>query len=343
MSRAPAVTVSDDIDEIPAPAWGELMTAIRAPVFYRRDFVRAYQRSNLGGAMRTVYLTVAGGGGALAAALPAYLLDAAETGRVLGMPALAADPRPALLGHLPHCYDTALPIRGGDPEVLAVLWSALRAEGRRAGAATIGLMNVPAGSPARAALERLPGVAVVPGAARWSLDASAYPDLDRFLAVMSRSTRRNLRGARSRADRDGARIEITAHGPADDHAAIDDAVALCVATAAKHGSRYYPGGPLRRFLGELDDYLVIRVRLGDRTLAASICLREASVLHTWAGGAHYPPELRWSPNHVLFHAELELGFRIGVERIHCGRRNDEFKARHRLTREELVACLESIA
>jgi predicted N-acyltransferase len=342
VTAARAITVSADIDDIPALAWGDLMAEIRAPIFYRRDFVRAYQHSNLGGAIRTVYLTASSGGG-LAAALPAYLLDAAETGRVLGIPALAADPRPALLSHLPHCYDTALPIRGGDPELLAVLWDELRAEGRRAGAATIGFMNVPADSPARAALAQLPGVATLPGAARWSLDASAYPDLDGFLAAMSRSTRRSLRLARHRADRAGACIDVTEHGAADDHAAIDDAVALCVATAAKHGSRYYPGEPLRRFLRDLDSYLVIRVRLGDRTIAASICFRERGVLHTWAGGAHYPPELNWSPNYVLFYAELELGFRIGVERIHCGRRNDEFKARHRLTREELVACLESIA
>jgi predicted N-acyltransferase len=338
----PDVTVSHDIDDIPAAAWSDLMAETGASVFYRRDFVRAYQRSNLGGAERIVYLASSNGSG-LCAALPAYLLDAAETGRVLGMPALAADPRPALLSHLPHCYDTALPIRGGDPDLLAGLWRELCAEGRRAGAATVGLMNVPAGSAACAALARIPGVVIQPGAARWVLHAASYPDLDGFLAVMSRSTRHTLRLSRNRAVRAGARIDVTAHRAGDDAAAIDDAVALCVATAAKHGSRYYPGGPLRSFLRELDSFLVVRVRLGDRVIAASICFADRGVLHTWAGGAHYPPELKWSPNYVLFHAELELGFQLGVDRIHCGRRNDAFKARHRLTREELVACLTSIA
>jgi hypothetical protein len=73
-----------------------------------------------------------------------------------------------------------------------------------------------------------------------------------------------------------------------------------------------------------------------------VCLHDGDVLHCWAGGARYPDELNWSPNHVLFHAELSLAFRLHVTRLECGRRNDEFKARHRLRSLPLVGYFQEL-
>lgn len=337
------VTVSHDITEVPAFVWNDLVAETRASVFYRHEFLYAYQASNLGSVGSIVYLTVPDGGGALIGALPAYLLDAEETGRVLGIQALDDNPRPVLLSHLPHCYDTIIPVRNDAPDALEALWSALLAEGRRCGAGAIGLMNVGESSATRAAAERLPGVSVSPGTARWILNVPEYDSLDAFIATMSRTTRRTLRLARNRALRAGVQLDVTRYHSSANGSPIDDVVELCVATAAKHGSRYYPHAALRAFLLTYDDFIVIRVRLGGQTLAASICFVDDDVLHVWAGGARYPAELNWSANYVLFYTELELGFRLGLRRIECGRRNDAFKARHRLDKERLVTCLAPVA
>lgn len=346
----PARAVAD-IGMVPAQAWDTLIREAGAGVFYRHGFLSAYQHSGLANASRTLYLSLTAPGepapwhgGALSAALPAYAVHGAEIARVFALPALAADPRPVLLSHLPHCYDTTIPVSPAEPDpaaCAATLWAALREEGRRCGAGAVGLINVPAGSATHAAVAAIPRVVTVPAACRWSLRAAELAGIEDFLATLSRSTRRTLRLARSRALRAGARVTTARHAGADTRPRpVADVVELCAATAAKHGSAYYPAAALDALLQELADYLVVRVQHEGQTLAASVCLLENGVLHTWAGGARYPPELNWSPNHVLFHAELELGFKLGVEVIECGRRNDEFKARHRLHRRELVACLE---
>jgi predicted N-acyltransferase len=346
MKQAAEIAVARDIAEIPRGTWDALVGRCGAAVFYRHDFLRVYQRANLGSAQAFVYLTCADPRrdpkDALLGALPAYLIDGQEIGRVLGMPALAADPRPLLVSHFPHCYDTTLLVAGADTAVAARLWAEFREQGRTLGAGGVALMNLPADSPWVPDLAAIEGVSFLVGAARWQLAVSSFADFDAYLRTMAKSTRKTLRQAASRAAAAGAVITTTAYAPGQGRDELADVVELCVQTAAKHGSRYYPAAALGSFVREAAEFLVLRIRLGGATLAASICFVDDDVMHTWAGGALYPAALNWSPNHVLFHAEVELAFRLGVARLECGRRNDEFKARHRLARRELVACLERL-
>jgi CelD/BcsL family acetyltransferase involved in cellulose biosynthesis len=80
---------------------------------------------------------------------------------------------------------------------------------------------------------------------------------------------------------------------------------------------------------------LIRVELDGVLLAVSICMYDASRMHAWAGGCRYPPGLNWSPQYVLFAAELETAFAAGLPVLECGRRNDEFKTRYGLRPQRL--------
>jgi CelD/BcsL family acetyltransferase involved in cellulose biosynthesis len=113
---------------------------------------------------------------------------------------------------------------------------------------------------------------------------------------------------------------------------LDDAVLdLCVATADKHAPGYYPPVALGALIEALGpNCRIIRIELAGVLLATSICLVDTGRLHAWAGGCRYPQELKWSPQYVLFAAELEAGFATGLPVLECGRRNDEFKSRHGL-------------
>ncbi|MEO3814436.1 GNAT family N-acetyltransferase [Sphaerisporangium sp. B11E5] len=321
--------------QVNAAEWDALVDRSGAPVFYRHRVLSAYEHARLGGQRAAAYLLARDPGGTPVGALPVYLLDGREIFSVLGVPAPAGGAlADALISHFPHCYDTTAMLAPPDPAVLRGLQEAALAEASRLGARIWCLLNVPADGPLAALLAGLPGARPVPSAARWYLDPPAYGGLDGFLAGMSRATRRTLRSAARRAEAAGARAELS-DGPAQD---VDDVVALCAATGAKHGTNYYAEDAVRAFLTALgDDLTVLRVRLGERTLAASVCFRDGDVLHTWAGGAVYPPELNWSPNYVLFHHELRLAFELGVRRLECGRRNDDFKSRHRLSRRDLLA------
>jgi len=331
--------VLPSVAAINATEWDNLITSAGAAVFYRHRLLSGYEATDLGGQSLTRYLTVRDRTGWLTSAVPLYFMDGREIFAILRMPVPAEAASRALVSHFPHCYDTSVPMHPWSPGQLGLVWAEMLAEARRVRAALCGFFNIPAGGVLARELPSLTGVAPMPNGTRWFLDVTEFADLDAFLATMSRATRRTLRLAARRAGAAGAVVTI-GRGPGAD---LDDVVAMCAATAARHGNHYYPPAALRAFLDSLDDRLVtITVRLDGRVLAASVCFHDGPVLHTWAGGAHYPRELNWSPNHVLLHNELRLAFELGVRRLECGRRNDEFKARHRLRRLDLVAHLKKL-
>src|SRR5260370_23656829 len=176
-SRLVRLEVTDDIGTIDPARWDALMARCDAPVFYRHDFLSAYQHSNLGAATAIRYLTCSAGSAAsppeLVGALPAYLVDGAEVGRVFGIERLACRTTPLLMSHLPHCYDTTVPILSADPGLVRLLSDGLRELGRSLGAGVIGLLNVADDRRAAAEIRGLPGVTALPGTPRWCLDLTS--------------------------------------------------------------------------------------------------------------------------------------------------------------------------
>jgi hypothetical protein len=218
------------------------------------------------------------------------------------------------------------------------LCSALRRLAGELGARRWGLVNVPERSALAAALGEV-GLPGVPTAPRYQLRLAGGPaTVDEHLAAVGRSSRRTLRRYWRRAVADGARVEVRVGRDGLDA----EALALCLATADKHAPGYYPPDRLRSLAVALGPACrTIRVSLGGRLLGVSICLDDRSRMHAWAGGCRYPPELTWSPQYVLFHAELAAGIGSGRRVLECGRRNDDFKQRYGLARVGLGRHVES--
>jgi CelD/BcsL family acetyltransferase involved in cellulose biosynthesis len=324
------LTVETSIDAVGRTAWDALADACDASVFYRYDFLRSVEDHPLTYPSTARYLVARDESGTPVAALPVYHQRtrdpfSTEPG---GGPVLDA-----LVGHVWHCYDTALLCRQPlDVRLVERFWVALEGLAARLGAQMWGLVSLPlAGELARhlAAV----GVELEETAPRYRLPIATPGGLAAHLAAgVGRSSRRTLRKYTRRAVRDGARIVQLPGVAGLDRQVLD----LCLGTADKHAPGYYPPDRLAALVRRLGDACrILRVELDGRLLAASICLYDRSRMHTWAGGCRYPAELSWSPQYVLFAAELEAGFAAGRPMLECGRRNDEFKTRYGLVPHRL--------
>lgn len=316
--------VADSIEEVGPAAWSSLAKACDAPVFYSYDFLRSIETAPLTYPSTALYLVAVGASGELAAALPVYLQRTTDPFAGQGD---SQAPVQALLGHVWHCYDTRLLSRAPLTEgLVARFWDTLAGLAAGSGAELWGLVNIALGEPLARHLGAI-GVEVEPTVPRYRLPLrpDGPADLDEHLAFVGRASRRTLRAYCRRAVRAGAKVTVTS-GPA-----TPDVLELCLKTADKHAPGYYPPerlGVLIERLGEACK--VIRLELDGRLLATSVCLYDKARVHAWAGGSEYPAELNWSPQYVLFAAELETAIASGLPMMECGRRNDEFKSRHGL-------------
>lgn len=315
------VEVVKDLRDIGRARWTELVQRAGASAFYGYDFLDSIARIPLTASAQPFYL-VGYDHRALCAALPVYLQESVDPF------ADRAAPKRMLLSHVWHCYDTQLPsIRPLEPETVSRFWHALERLAGDLSADVWGLVNVPLHEPL-ARLLAAAGVATEQTVPRYRLVLDGGPgSLDEHMATIGRASRRSLRQQARRAERAGVRIRM---GPG--HDLLDRAVLeLCLATADKHAPGYYPPEAMASLVAALGEACqIIRVELDGELLAASLCLRDSSRMHVWAGGARYPDELNWSPQYVLFHAELAAGFRIRPQVLECGRRNDDFKRRYGL-------------
>ncbi|MGH8929103.1 MAG: GNAT family N-acetyltransferase [Egibacteraceae bacterium] len=314
--------LASSIAEVDRADWAPLVR--EAPVFYGYEFLRSIERNPLSAGSTARYLLAHDGGGTLIAGVPLYVARTRD-------PFASEDDSPAvriLASHLWHCYDTVLPSRVPvDAALAGVFWDGLMWLRDEVDAEVCGLVNVDLEGRLAAALAAI-GVPVRETAPRYRLPLSGGPStMDEHLAGIGRASRRSLRQYRRRALAAGA--VITCAEP--DRALDDDVLALCLATANKHAPGYYPPDELAALLRALGpDCRILRVELDGVLLATSICLLDATRAHFWAGGCRYPDELNWSPQYVLFAAELEVGLASGKPVLEFGRRNDEFKRRYGL-------------
>ncbi|MDA2813555.1 GNAT family N-acetyltransferase [Nocardiopsis sp. RSe5-2] len=321
------VTVEDAIGGIGRGAWERL--AAGAPAFYGHAFLRSIEERPLTAGSKAFYLVARDGAGEPAAVLPLYLAHTADP--------FAADPdAPAvriLAGHMWHCYDTVLPSRlPVGPGLVGPLWEALADLAADTGADTWGLVNIPLGGELASALEGI-GLELQETTPRYRLPRDPGPaSVDDHLAGVGRSSRRTMRLYRRRAADAGAVVRFDT----PDRALRRDVLDLCLATADKHAPGYYPPDELEALLRALgEDCRILRLELDGTLLAASICLLDRRSAHFWAGGSLYPDELNWSPQYVLFAAEMEAGLGTGRPVLEFGRRNDEFKTRYGLRQVRL--------
>jgi len=326
---ARAADVLDSVEQIGRREWEKLVAACNAPVFYSYDFLRSIELHPLSRPSTPFYLVSRAPDGTLEAALVLYLQETVDPFAAQpGSPTLRM-----LVGGVWHCYDTTLlTSRPVTDDLVMSLAGTMRMLADDLGADVCGLVNV-AWEGALADALRAAGLMGNETTPRYRLVPPGTGfTVDDHLAATGRASRRSLRQYVRRAARAG--VQITFNEGRD--ALGDDVLELCTITADKHAPGYYPPTELGELLLRMGEACrVLRIDLDGTLLATSICLLDETRAHFWAGGCRYPREFNWSPQYVLFHAELEAGLALGRRTLEFGRRNDEFKQRYGLQRHRL--------
>ncbi|HXM58746.1 MAG TPA: GNAT family N-acetyltransferase [Candidatus Dormibacteraeota bacterium] len=337
MTRRLAVRVCDDLGQVPAAGWDEVVEAAGAPIFYRHRYLSAYVASRLAGAEASACVVATRGGRPVAVA-PAFLMSGYDPLRVLE-PLLEGEPerpRRLLVSHAWHCYDSTLPAI--DAAALEALCARMVELAREWGADGVAVVNVDAA--ARPELDSALRALGFRGAVVETRYRRALVGLttDAYVDGLPRSPRRTLRRYQRRGEDAGVRVELL-EPPLS---GLDEFLDLCAISAAKHGNAaYYPRAAVETVVRGLEPHVrLVRLRDGDgSTIAGSICLHDPPRFHSWAGGARYELGRAFSPNYLLFLAEIETALRLGCAVFEAGRRSDEFKRRYGMEPVPLTAYL----
>ncbi len=315
------------IEEADPVRWDELVVGCGAPVFYRSAFLRAFERFPLHGVRSHVYITGEDEHGTLVFAMPVYVIRGVDPMRVLHDHFPAFGDETVLVNHVWHCYDTWIPMRRLDPDIVgAVLWT-MEALAADLGASLWGFTNVD-GTGALARALTAAGMTGIQVDERFLADVSAIPDIDHYLATLDHPVRSNLR----RYTRIAQRAGVVA-GIADvEHADLEGFVALARAGAAKYGNAdYYRPGVFEGFLRDLGGHVrVFEQRLGDRLIGSTVLLVDEKTLHWWVAGNDYSAVPQISPFYLACLAAINEALITGKPRVEAGRRNPRFKTRHGL-------------
>ncbi|MFJ1747375.1 GNAT family N-acetyltransferase [Streptomyces sp. NPDC088116] len=326
-------TTIDDVDE----RWDDLMTVARAPVFYRRPFLRAFEKHPLHPVLRTAYLVVEDESGRAHAALPAYLQRDVDPMRVIADHHPHAVGRTVLLSHAWHCYDTVLPVRSGPDAGSAArrAVTALRDLASQWDARLCGVVNADADGPLDALLTDS-GFAGVDIDVGWGMTLDRFEGFDDYLANgLKRKPRYNLTHDLRQADEAGVSVHTTDAA----HADLDGFVELARATAAKFdNSDYYQRGLFQDFVLALGDCVqVAEFHVGDRMVASALTLTDDTRLHYWAVGFAQEDTPGYSPFYVAFAQVMREAWASGLDWAELGRRNPTFKRRYGLQPRTLRA------
>ncbi|MFE5736208.1 GNAT family N-acetyltransferase [Streptomyces celluloflavus] len=327
------VRIHTAIDDI-GPEWDDLMVVARAPVFYRRPFLRAFEKYPLHAVRRTAYILLHDGSGAAVAGLPAYLQRGVDPMRVVTDHFPSAQGQLALFSHVWHCYDTVLPVAPGREDAAPAALEALRWVATDWGARLYGLANVDAAG----SLDPLLAHAGLNSAdidIGWGLSLPAFDGYEHYLAALRSKPRRNLRRDLRAADRAG----VTAYWEHPRDADLDGFVALARATAAKFdNSDYYQPGLFQDFVLSLGgDAQCLELRLGNQLISSGLALTDDTRFHFWACG--FAPMDGFSGFYLAFDQMLRRAFESGSQWVELGRRNPVFKRRYGLTPRTLRAWI----
>lgn len=326
-------SVATTIDDI-GTEWDELMTAARAPVFYRRPFLRAFEHYPLHPVLRTAYILVRDGDGVLQSAQPAFLQRDVDPMQVIHAHYPQALGRTALLTHVWHCYDTVLPVRPGYETIVPAAIAALRDTAANWGAALYGMANIDASSSLAVALGEA-GLEAVDIEIGWGLDLHEVNSFAAYLATLRKKSRWNLVHDMRNAEKAGLDVRIADADDAD----LDGFVALARATAAKYDNAdYYKPGLFQDFAHALGaDMRAVELRLDGRLVGSSLALVDDTRFHYWAVGVDYAACPDFSPFYVAFAQVLHAAYDSGRPWFEVGRRNPDFKRRYGLTSRTLRA------
>lgn len=315
------------IEEAGPSRWDELIASCDAPLFYRSAFLRAFEKFPLHSVQAHFYIVGEDDQGALAFATPVYLLKGVDPMRILNDHFADYGGEAILVNHVWHCYDTWIPARRLDPDVIgAVLWN-MEALAADLGVALWGFTNVDGTGELSRALTTA-GMAGVQVDERYRVDLSPIADIDRYLALLNQPVRQNLRRYMRIAERAG----VVARVANAEHADLEGFVALARAGAAKYGNAdYYRPGIFEGFLRALGGHVrVYEQRFEGRLIGSTVLLVDETTVHWWVAGNDYTAVPQISPFYLAFLAAINEAFTTGKPVVEAGRRNQRFKTRHGL-------------
>ncbi|MDX6363386.1 MAG: hypothetical protein QOC85_2396 [Streptomyces sp.] len=333
------IDVTDSIDDIDTAQWERVARSDAAPVHYTPAYLRAYQTSPLSPYAATRYLTAVESGRTVAV-LPCYLQKQGDPYGFLCDVGIPEAEGTALLGHNWYCYDTRIPVLAADTDhrdrVLGAMLDALVELGDADGVGAAGLVSVAEGDPVLAVARRK-GWRVAPIVTRFQLPLHGFTTYDSYLASLGGKTRRTIRQYLRRAADRGVTASVEVPEP-DFLRVVCDLVRL---TAAKHNSAgMYPEDAFIDFVMGLGERArVVRIDQGDRTPAAGVVLLDEQRLHMWVGGASHATIDSFSPNYLLWAAEIRTAIELGKQWVEGGRSNRTMKERHGMTALPLYACV----
>jgi predicted N-acyltransferase len=318
------VKVVGSIRDVGVGFWDDLITASGAPVFYSSQFVGAFERGPLHAIDEARYI-LGFDGDELTFGLPAYLVRGVDPMRLLHDHYPGLVDQPVLLSHVWHCYDTWLPARRLDREVVELAVEAMRATALESGAAAYGLVNVCGDGALARILEDmgLPGIDVD---RRFTADLNDFENVEGYLSALPSKERCNMRRYRTRAEQAGAQISFGVPATGD----LDGFVALARVGAAKYGNAgFYREGLFQEFvLGLGESARLLEMRHEGRLVGAAIVLVDGRRLHFWACGSDYTALPGVSPFYLAFLATIEEALTDGRTAFEAGRRNESFKLRY---------------
>lgn len=333
------VAVADSIDGVDTAQWERVVRSDAAPLHYTPTYLRAYEASPLSPYAAVRYLTVVDSG-RIVAVLPCYLHKQGDPYGFLRGVGIPEAEGPAVLGHNWYCYDTRIPVLATDTEhrdlVLGTMLDALVELQTADGARAAGLVSVAEGDPTLDVARRK-GWRVAPIVTRFQLPLRGVPTYDSYLATLGGKTRRTIRQYIRRAAEAGVTTSIEA--PQPDF--LPTVCELIRQTAAKYNSAgMYPESAFIDFvMGLGDSARVVRIDLGERTLAAAVVLLDDQRLHMWVGGTSHATIHGFSPNYLLWAAEIRAAIESGKQWVEGGRSNQPMKERHGMKPLPLYACV----
>jgi hypothetical protein len=322
--------------------WDGVVAADDAPIFYRSEFLRAYQHDPLGETLAIYYLTARSAlSGRIEAVLPMFLIPATDPLGVLPrlFPGFRQADRPLLLSHVWHWYDTRLPGCQPTAALLDAVCARLRELAADCGAQAFGFMNIARDGALARALTAA-GHPVREIDARYTLDLRGFGSAEDYLATLRRAVRHDLRRQLRRAAAADAKITVAIPTPQD----LPVVARLCQATAARHGNPgWYDPQRLARFAASVRAHVrLVAIEVAGQPLAASISFLDGRRFHNWTAGSVRPAGLTFSPYAVLLHATVQAALDAGCEVLEGGRRNDHWKERLGLRRRPLCGWLAQV-
>lgn len=239
-----------------------------------------------------------------------------------------------LLGHIPHCYETAILVRDDSLELRAAALDVLRAVARERRMRVHGLINI--ADPRLLEVAERRGMAISYMHDRFYADLTPYREFEHFVAELPRHGRQEMNRQLRKFEAAGGTTSIEAPPLSN----LDEVVQLCHMTTAKYGTpQYYPPATFGRFIESCGDLVrLISVRKGDRRVAAVVCFVDPGRFHMWAGGIDYA-DCEFSPYTLMFAAGFRHAFASGVTVVEGGRTNAKTKQRLGFMPRRLYAAI----